>query len=193
MSNDNHKIRIIGGLFRGKQLRVLSAEGLRPTTDRNRETVFSLLGGKTENAAVLDLFAGSGSLGLEALSRGASSLLLVEKNPEAAAYLKEAVATLPKQAGKAEVLCTDALKFLTEAKSKGYGPFDLVFLDPPFSGDLLEKAAELLIENDMLAEDGIVYAEMGKGNKKPLFGLELIREGSAGVAHFGLYSKSFLF
>lgn len=190
---DEHKIRIIGGSFKGKKLEVFDVEGLRPTTNRVRETIFNWLGDKVEGARVLDLFAGSGALGLEALSRGASELILVEKDRGNAKILESEVATLPCSVGKVQVVNADALSFLPEYKAKGGKPFDLIFLDPPFSSDLLEQAVELLVDKELLADEAYVYVEMGNAKKKNLFGLEMVREDTMGVAHFGLYQKSFFF
>lgn len=188
----DNKIRIIGGAFKGRKLSVIDMDGLRPTTDRVRETVFNWLQERVSGAKVLDLFAGSGALGLEALSRGAVSLTLVEKDPDNAAILKHEVASLPALGqGKAEVLCQDALNYL-QSLPQGSG-FDLIFLDPPFGSELLEPAVELLVQRDLLNDGAIVYVEMGSAKKKPLFGLSMIRDEQMGQCHFGLYEKSFFF
>lgn len=193
MAQEDHKIRIIGGSLKGRMLEVFDLEGLRPTTNRVRETVFNWLGQKIEGAYVLDLFAGSGALGLESLSRGAKQVVLVEKDAANARTLEIEVQSLPKikDLGQIQVLNQDALKFIPNYKAQGGRPFDIVFLDPPFASDLLEKSVELLAEHELLAEDALVYVEMGKAKRKNLFGLEMVREDTMGVAHFGLYQKSF--
>lgn len=193
MAQEDHKIRIIGGSLKGRMLEVFDLEGLRPTTNRVRETVFNWLGQKIEGAYVLDLFAGSGALGLEALSRGAQQVFLVEKDAANARTLESEIKSLPqiKSLGQIQVLNQDALKFIPNYKAQGGRPFDIVFLDPPFASDLLEKSVELLAEHELLAEDALVYVEMGKAKRKNLFGLEMVREDTMGVAHFGLYQKSF--
>lgn len=193
MAQEDHKIRIIGGSLKGRMLEVFDLEGLRPTTNRVRETVFNWLGQKIEGAYVLDLFAGSGALGLEALSRGAKQVVLVEKDAANARTLENEIQSLPKikSLGQLQVLNQDALKFIPNYKAQGGRPFDIVFLDPPFASDLLEKSVELLAEHELLAEDALVYVEMGKAKRKNLFGLEMVREDTMGVAHFGLYQKSF--
>lgn len=193
MAQEDHKIRIIGGSLKGRMLEVFDLEGLRPTTNRVRETVFNWLGQKIEGAYVLDLFAGSGALGLEALSRGAKQVVLVEKDAANARTLESEIQSLPKikDLGQIQVLNQDALKFIPNYKAQGGRPFDIVFLDPPFASDLLEKSVELLAEHELLAEDALVYVEMGKAKRKNLFGLEMVREDTMGVAHFGLYQKSF--
>lgn len=195
----DHKIRIIGGFLKGRKLEVLDLEGLRPTTDRARETLFNWIGNKVIGASVLDLFAGSGALGLEAYSRGAARVTLVEKDSSNAALLKSTVKTLPAQPDSGfssgseavSVHTGDALAFLQNLP-QGQG-FDLIFLDPPFASDLLEPAVKLLVERDLINENGLVYVEMGKTNKKPLFGLEMIRDEVMGSSHCGLYQKSFFF
>lgn len=193
MAQEDHKIRIIGGSLKCRMLEVFDLEGLRPTTNRVRETVFNWLGQKIEGAYVLDLFAGSGALGLEALSRGAKQVVLVEKDAANARTLENEIQSLPKikDLGQIQVLNQDALKFIPNYKAQGGRPFDIVFLDPPFASDLLEKSVELLAEHELLAEDALVYVEMGKAKRKNLFGLEMVREDTMGVAHFGLYQKSF--
>lgn len=193
MAQEDHKIRIIGGSLKGRKLEVIDLEGLRPTSNRVRETVFNWLNDKVDNARVLDLFAGSGALGLEALSRGAKHIIMVEKDMTNARVLHNAVNSLPKidGLGICQVVNKDALNFLQSYKEQNGEPFDIVFLDPPFASDLLEQAVELLVNNDLLAEDALIYVEMGKAKRKNLFGLEMLREDSMGVAHFGLYQKSF--
>lgn len=189
MAYDN-KVRIIAGAFKGRRLEVMDLQGLRPTTDRVRETVFNWLGSKVVGARVLDLFAGSGALGLEALSRGASEVTLVEKDRDNAALLTKTVKSLPDLGGaKAQVLCTDALGYLKNLPAEPR--FDLIFLDPPFSSDLLEPAVELIVSQNLLADDGQVYVEMGAAKSKLLMGLSLMRDQTIGQCHFGLYERSF--
>ena len=148
MAYDN-KVRIIAGAFKGRRLEVMDLQGLRPTTERVRETVFNWLGSQVVGATVLDLFAGSGALGLEALSRGATEVTLVEKDRDNADLLSKTVKSLPDLGGaSALVHCTDALAFLKNLPS---GPrYDLIFLDPPFSSNLLEPAVELIVSKDLL-------------------------------------------
>ena len=161
----------------------MDLQGLRPTTERVRETVFNWLGSQVVGATVLDLFAGSGALGLEALSRGATEVTLVEKD-------RDNVKSLPDLGGaSASVHCTDALAFLKNLPS---GPrYDLIFLDPPFSSNLLEPAVELIVSKDLLKDGGQVYVEMGAAKSKVLLGLSQIRDNTIGQCHFGLYERSF--
>ena len=146
-------VRIIGGRWRGSRLPVADAEGLRPTPDRVRETLFNWLQPVLPGARVLDLFAGSGALGLEAVSRGARETLLVERDPALAEALRGAVARL--QAGdQAAVVQADALALL---RAPLHGRFDIVFLDPPFAAGLWAEALRLL--PPWLAGDAWLYLE----------------------------------
>src|SRR6266513_792587 len=143
-------VRIIGGTWRGRKVRFPASAAIRPTPDRVRETLFNWLGTRTPGARALDLFAGSGALGLEALSRGASHVTFVEQDEAAVrALLAEW------QAGDARVVRADALRYLAgEAR-----PFDLVFLDPPFASELLGEAARLLEERHWLKPGALIYVE----------------------------------
>jgi 16S rRNA (guanine966-N2)-methyltransferase len=147
-------VRIIGGRWRGTRLPVVEATGLRPTSDRVRETLFNWLQARLPDARVLDLFAGSGALGLEALSRGASEAILVERDPGAAEQLRANVERLH-AGGEAHVIRADALGLL---RTPLHGRFDVVFIDPPFdSGDLWRQALALLAP--WLDEDAWLYLE----------------------------------
>lgn len=130
------------------------AEGLRPTPDRVRETVFNWLQGSLYQARVLDLFAGSGALGFEALSRGAAELIMVEKAPHVVRQLQANIATLH-ASSVASVIKDDALSFLKQPQS----PFDVIFLDPPYRKDLLAPVLSLVKESALLAENGYIYLE----------------------------------
>ncbi|MGD8957138.1 MAG: 16S rRNA (guanine(966)-N(2))-methyltransferase RsmD, partial [Chromatiaceae bacterium] len=138
-----NQVRIIGGRHRGRRLGFSAGRGLRPTPDRVRETLFNWLQSEIHGARCLDLFAGSGALGLEALSRGASALLAVEQNRAAAQRLRENIRLLDEQAA-AEVIQRDALSLLTRPP---VAPFGIVFLDPPFAQDMLAAACLRLEKN----------------------------------------------
>jgi 16S rRNA (guanine966-N2)-methyltransferase len=146
-------LRIIGGTWRGRKLRFPAGTAIRPTPDRVRETLFNWLGTAIDGARCLDLFAGSGALGLEALSRGAAHVTFVERDAAAARALRERLVEW--QAGDARVERTDALRFLARAPQ----PFDIVFLDPPFASELLTHAAALLEERHWLAAGARIYVE----------------------------------
>jgi 16S rRNA (guanine966-N2)-methyltransferase len=146
-------LRIIGGTWRGRKLRFPAAAAIRPTPDRVRETLFNWLGAATAGARCLDAFAGSGALGLEALSRGAAHVTFIEQDAAAVAALRERLAEWG--AGNALVVRADALRHLAAPPAEAY---DIVFLDPPFAAGVLARAAALL-EHGWLREGALVYVE----------------------------------
>jgi 16S rRNA (guanine966-N2)-methyltransferase len=151
-------LRIIGGAWRGRRLRFPSSAQIRPTPDRVRETLFNWLAARVPGARCLDLFAGSGALGLEALSRGAAHVTFVECDGAAA---REIQARLAEWGGRtASVELTDALGFLERPPA---APFDIVFLDPPFTSTLLAQAAARLERGGWLADGALIYVECPAG------------------------------
>jgi 16S rRNA (guanine966-N2)-methyltransferase len=179
-----NRVRIIGGEFGGRRLGFPDQRGLRPTADRVRETLFNWLAPHLPGARVLDLFAGSGALGLEALSRGAGFVLLVEQARPVAERLRENLAVLGAE-GRAEVRQADARCLLATPPEV---PFDIVFLDPPFAAGLLAKVIPLLMANGWLAADAWVYLEQDASQPWPELpsGWQLHREGKGGQAAFRL-------
>lgn len=175
-------IRIIAGKHRGRKLPVLMAEGLRPTTDRVKETVFNWLMPYIQDSKCLDCFAGAGSLGFEALSRGASSVKCIELDKSAARQLTQNKATLA--ADNLTVEHADALKFLATHTEK----YSIVFIDPPFRHNLAEKVARLVNEN-CLTEDALVYVEMEKDSNRQQMPKHwrLLKEKTAGQVISQLY------
>ena len=147
--------RIIGGRWRGRKIKFDDAEGLRPTTDRIRETVFNWLQPYIHQSRCLDVFAGSGVLGFEALSRGAQEVVFIEQNSKTVKSLEQNISML--DADNVRIFHQDALSWLQSAKSDHR--FDLVFLDPPFHAELLAKACAVLNSSGCLAEDAIIYVE----------------------------------
>ena len=178
-------IRIIAGLHRGRKLPVLMAEGLRPTTDRVKETVFNWLMPFIQDTNCLDCFAGSGGLGFEALSRGASHVSLIELNKAAAQQLTENKALL--QANNISVINSDVLNFIRKNSQK----FDVVFLDPPFRKNFVEQTALLLNENS-LADNALIYIEMESedNNQQLPLNWKLLKEKIAGQVIYRLYQKN---
>jgi 16S rRNA (guanine966-N2)-methyltransferase len=156
-SKNSHrgKIRIIGGQWRGRKIAVAEVAGLRPTADRLRETLFNWLVPFLPGARCLDLFAGSGVLGLEAISRGASECVLVERHPLALRALHDAVYML--KAENARIVAHDALHFLHQTTPL---PFDIVFLDPPFASNLLPSVCQALDTDMWLQPHALIYIEM---------------------------------
>ena len=160
-------MRIIAGEFRGRKLDAPRGDGTRPTTDRVRESlmsaVFSQRGG-FEDAVVLDAFAGSGALGLEALSRGAARAVFYECAPEAAKVVQRNVANLGLEPARATVTRADVIE---RAPQFARPPFDLIFLDPPYEAGLLEPALAHIARFDILAPHGIIVAEHPAGRTTP--------------------------
>ncbi|EIJ41318.1 RNA methyltransferase, RsmD family [Beggiatoa alba B18LD] len=150
------KIRIIGGEWRGRKLSVLDKQGLRPTSDRVRETLFNWLNFRVPASRCLDLFAGTGALGFEAASRGAQSVVLVERDRDIAQNLVQQVAIL--QATQLLVVHQDALSFLEKTPTT---PFNIIFLDPPFSSDFLTPCLQKLAQG-WLAPHALLYIEQAR-------------------------------
>lgn len=174
-----NQVRIIGGQWKRRMLSFPDSEGLRPTPDRVRETLFNWLGQDCSGWHCLDLFAGSGALGFEAASRGAARVVMVERERGVAQALTENVRLLKAQA-VVQLVQQDALGFLGQCRET----FDVVFLDPPFATDLLAQVLPLL--RPRLGPDALVYAETAAW--PDLTGWTLLREGKAGVVHYGLLS-----
>jgi 16S rRNA (guanine966-N2)-methyltransferase len=160
-------IRIIAGKWRGRKLPVADSEGLRPTTDRTKETVFNWLMQDVVGANCLDLFAGSGSLGLEALSRHASKAVFVEKHASIARNLMAIQNTLHLSPDVMQVINAEALTWLAGLKANeknsdcknDHEKFDLVFIDPPFHKNLVKPAVTQLIHNQVLKRNTLIYVE----------------------------------
>jgi 16S rRNA (guanine966-N2)-methyltransferase len=161
-SGPRNRVRLIGGSWRGRVLEFSDAPGLRPTPDRVRETLFNWLQPLLPASHCLDLFAGTGALGFEALSRGASSVTLVEQAPAVAAQLRANAIRLG--ASEAHVVERDALSFLKQPLKR---PFDIVFLDPPFHQGLVDRAIEALLRGGALAQAALVYVESGVDEAEP--------------------------
>lgn len=156
------QVRIIAGRWRGSRLVVPALPGLRPSSDRVRETLFNWLQHQTASARVLDLYAGSGALGIEAASRGAASVDLVERDPRAAKVLQAAIARLDPQAEVLRLHPGDAMNWLAATP----GPWDLVFLDPPFDPGLPPGLLDLLAPR--LAGPAWVYLESPRDAAPPV-------------------------
>ncbi len=164
-------------------LEVADVPGLRPTPERVRETLFNWLTPGITGKRCLDLYAGTGALGLEALSRGAKEVVFVEKSLPALASLKRNVAQL--DAKGAEIYATDATLFLRSSTSR---PFDFVFLDPPFAGENLEELCRLLDERELLQHGAKVYLEMDRARELPQLpgGWVTLKEKTAGNVRYAL-------
>lgn len=181
-SRGRNELRIIGGRWRGRKLRFPAAEGLRPTPDRVRETLFNWLAPVIHGGRCLDLFAGSGALGLEALSRGAAAAVFVERAPAVARHLRETAALLGAEG--AEVVQADADEFLAGPAQ----PFDAVFLDPPFGEDRVPAALDRLVAGGWLRSGARVYVEQPAARGAPAWPAPLVahRSGRAGEVGYHL-------
>lgn len=181
------QLRIIGGEWRSRRFDFPDAEGLRPTPDRVRETLFNWVAPYIVGARVLDPFTGSGALYLEALSRGAGMALALDVNASAIASLRKHLDTL--KCGQGQLMQADALRYL---ENQSPTPFDLVFLDPPFNKQLLLPACALLEGKGWLAERAWIYTESEAAPSS--LGLpgnwRLHREKKAGSVHYALWERS---
>ncbi|WP_415775668.1 16S rRNA (guanine(966)-N(2))-methyltransferase RsmD [Shewanella oncorhynchi] len=178
------QVRIIAGQWRSRRLPIQDLEGLRPTTDRVRETLFNWLANDLVNARVLDCFGGSGALALEALSRYASFAQIIELQRGAAMQLKENLQTL--KCDKAEVLNADTLVVLQRGCEQG---FDVVFIDPPFRKGLAEKTIQLLDTQGWLNDGALIYVEIE--SELPQLAIpsrwHALKEKNAGQVSYRLY------
>jgi len=178
-----NKVRIIGGRWRGVRVEFPSLAAIRPSPDRVRETLFNWLQASLPGAHCLDLFAGSGVLGLEALSRGAARAVFIDRNPSVARHIRMTLERLQAEAGSVE--CADASDYL---QARPAAAFDVVFLDPPFGQGLLPRICELLVRRGWLAEGAHVYIESeeaaGSPNLPP--GYDLLRSKRAGQVRYHL-------
>lgn len=176
------QIRMIGGHWRGRKLAVANVAGLRPTTDRVRETLFNWLQFELRGARVLDLFAGTGALGLEALSRGATYTDFIEPNTQAAAQLRQHINTLQ---ANAQVHAMKAEQWLQQTPPQ---PYDVVFIDPPFNQQLVDQVLLTLASSAWLRAGAWVYIETERAapvQVPPHWHLH--RQLTAGQAHARLY------
>ena len=149
-------IRIIAGQWRGRRLSVIDLPGLRPTADRARETLFNWIGPSIHGKRCLDLFAGTGALGLEAASRGAGEVVLVESALQAVNHLRAAIAEWPDRQ-RVTIVNADAMSWLAGQNR----PFDLIFIDPPYQRGLQLSALQSLQQRGLIAETAQVYVEAG--------------------------------
>ncbi|KTC96533.1 putative methylase [Legionella geestiana] len=173
-------IRIIGGRFRGRKIPVPDCPGLRPTTDRVRETLFNWLMPRMHEARCLDAFAGSGALGFEALSRGANAVVMLEKDAKAHASLQRVAETLKRP--ELQIIKTDTCIYLAEASTA----FDIIFLDPPYHAGLLESCLAHIEKNRLLTAEGVLYVEAAAPLSPPA-AFQVLREGRAGLSHYALW------
>lgn len=156
-------LRIIGGEWRSRIVNFDTASGVRPTSDRVRETLFNWLQAATPGAICLDLFAGSGSLGIEALSRGAGEVTFVERSMRLAGELRSRLDLLQAQ-DRGNVIQSEAEPYLQGCEKR----FDIVFLDPPFSTDVIDSVCATLEQRDLLSDNACIYIETPRSGEPPL-------------------------
>ena len=158
-------MRIIGGALRGKKLCPIKGLAIRPTTDYLRESIFNILAGTVEDAVVLDLFAGTGSLGMEALSRGAATAVFVDKEPRAIKMLTRNICACCLE-GRSTILRRDILRGLSFLKSMDH-PFELVFIDPPYNKGFVERTMRLLDHAESTSDGVCIVVEHSRREVLP--------------------------
>jgi 16S rRNA (guanine966-N2)-methyltransferase len=178
-----NEVRIIGGKWRGRKLVFPDQPDLRPTLGRVRETLFNWLQGELRDSRCLDLFAGSGALGFEALSRGAAEVAFVDSSRRAVTCLQENALKLGAEG--VTILCADA----TAALRRLEGAWDIIFLDPPFQRFDVAPILEQIQATGALTEDGVIYVEAPRRLALELAGWRLIKHSRAGETQFGLLAS----
>ncbi len=176
-------MRVISGSMRGKRLREPANYDIRPTTDKVKESIFNIIQFDIEGRRVLDLFAGTGQLGIECLSRGAAEVTFVDQSREAIAIVRD---NLKSCGFDARVVQEDSISFL----SRG-GKYDIILLDPPYATNLLDKALQIINSVDILTEGGIIMCESGR--EKPMLDMNMPyfkrKEYNYGKVKLTTYSK----
>jgi len=185
-------MRIIAGKYRGRRLKSPPSLGTRPTSDRLRETLFNIVAPRIEGARFLDLCAGSGAVGIEALSRGAAHVTFADRSRKMYALIETNLKLLDVSDDAVEVVGREALDFLRRTIKDEAGPFDLIFVDPPYAMDY-EKVLDCLAANaeTLLAEEGVVVVEHYKKKELPdAFGvLRRYREVKQGDSKLSFYRR----
>lgn len=177
------KVRLIGGKWRSRKLDVVEADSLRPTPDRIRETLFNWLSPYVSGAACLDLYAGTGVLGFEALSRGAASVVMVDHNRDVISNLQKQALKL--EANAADIVNGDVMAWLSQCQQS----FDIIFIDPPYQSRLLEPTIEKLINCGCLNQASLLYVESDGHIDVKNNHVEMIKSGNAGKVEFQLLSS----
>lgn len=178
-------MRIIGGEFRSRVLADFVGQDVRPTSDRAREALFNILSFKIRDARVMDLFSGSGAIGIESLSRGAKEVVFNDFAKDSVAIIKKNVSALKIPAEKAIVYNYDYMLCLQLVK----GQFDFVFIDPPYFTEYGKKALEEIAKRDLLTKDGVAVYEWDRGFSEEIKGLEKFDERKYGKAIFSFFRK----
>ncbi len=183
-------LRIIGGFWRGRKVSFTPIDQLRPTPDRVRETLFNWLQGQVAGKCVLELFAGSGILSFEALSRGAKQAMLIDRSPKTVDQLRRSREQLGLTEAECLVQQEDAF---TKITTPATDPFDLIFLDPPFQTDRYLELIALLKANNYLKAQSLIYVESPTAENLEAIGskhLPMVKHKKAGQVHFGLFGHA---
>ncbi|WP_150468073.1 16S rRNA (guanine(966)-N(2))-methyltransferase RsmD [Francisella sp. SYW-9] len=167
-------IRVISGKYKNRRLKFPNINGLRPTSDQLKETIFNWLAPYIHDSICIDAFAGSGSLGIESLSRGATKAIFYELNFKALQQIKDNLKTL--DISNFEISKTDSIKALIKLDTQGFQT--IIFLDPPFNKNIVPKALSSILENKHIPKDSIIYIETEKNAKYSLDGFEISKEKS---------------
>jgi 16S rRNA (guanine(966)-N(2))-methyltransferase RsmD len=180
-------MRVISGSARGRRLKEPEGHHIRPTTDMVKESIFNIVQFDIEGRRILDLFAGTGQLGIEALSRGASAAVFVDESGDAAKLVRDNVKAVGLE-DRATIVRSDALSYLRQ----GGGRFDVIFLDPPYDTTLIEKALKTIFEFDLVKENGIIICETKEDRLLPDVAAPYIkgREYRYGKIKITLYARA---
>lgn len=173
-------MRIISGKYRGRVLKGYDILGTRPTMDRVKESLYGMIQAHIKDSIVLDLFAGSGSLGLEAISNGAKRLIMVDNNIEVIKAINNNIKSFDDDI---EVLHVDYKKYLKTTEDK----FDIIFLDPPYDSNLMNKSLKIIEERSLLNDGGLVICEYE--NNDPITNLKLVKEKSYGSKKIKIFKS----
>ena len=174
-------MRVIAGVHRSRPLATFRGDEIRPTADRVKESLFNILRNKVVGRRYLDLFAGTGGIGIEAISRGAAEVVFVDQRRESVALVKKNLALLKEEA---EVVLSDAIAYLRRAE-----PFDVIFIDPPYAGALGEAALRVIAENALLTEDGVAVFEHGEPFAGEIPGLRKTDERKYGRVYLSFFGR----
>lgn len=179
-------MRIISGMRRGHKLLEFEGDDIRPTTDRVKESIFNIIQTFVPDAVCLDMFAGSGALSFEAVSRGAAKAVCIDKDKRSIDIIRKNVEAL-RFSDFCEILNMSCFEYAKQTKEK----FDIIFLDPPYNKNLIEPSLDAIIKNDLLSDDGIIVLESDDTDFNGEFnGLEIYRNKKYGRTYITVYRKS---
>lgn len=182
-------MRVISGSARGLKLNSPINNDVRPTTDRVKESMFNIISSRVYDGDVLDLFAGSGALGIECISRGASKVVFCDKSKDSIDVLKSNLEKIKCDKSVYEIIAGDFRNALKKIPSKKISSFDIIFIDPPYYEGLFEEAINLIVENNILCEDGIIVVEHDSNTDLPDFSnIYKIKEKKYGMTKLTFYS-----